>query len=93
MSIFSATTVITTNYADHHAADHYGGGASLHHDPQGPLILPPGVPHGHALSMSGHAPAHGSSHPHAVLSYPSPSSTPLHGLPNSHQLSHQVMKQ
>ncbi|XP_045612123.1 uncharacterized protein [Procambarus clarkii] len=96
----SYVSTVITNYADHHAADHYGGGSSsssnnpvtLHHphhhlDQGGHLLTGAAGGGGVGLStLPPHMPAQ-------LVSYPSPSSTPQHILPNSQQLSQQVLKQ
>ncbi|KAK7082450.1 hypothetical protein SK128_027045, partial [Halocaridina rubra] len=80
ISLAAVSTVIT-NYADHHAADHYGGtGAMALHEQAGPHLIP----------ASNHTVAHV---PSQLVAYPSPSSTPQHMIPNSQHLSHQVLKQ
>ncbi|XP_071552474.1 uncharacterized protein [Panulirus ornatus] len=85
----SYVSTVITNYADHHAADHYGGGgATLHHEQGGAAAA------AHLLTATGHPlPHHVTPTAQLVTSYPSPSSTPQHVLPNSQHLSHQVMKQ
>ncbi|XP_042203760.1 GATA-binding factor 5-B-like isoform X3 [Homarus americanus] len=87
----SYVSTVITNYADHQAADHYGGGGvggstaavATIHDQDGAT---------HLLTSATHP---GLSHvPAQLVTYPaSPSSTPHHVLPNSQHLSHQVMKQ
>ncbi|XP_045108921.1 GATA-binding factor 2-like isoform X1 [Portunus trituberculatus] len=74
-------STVITNYADHHAAEHYAGGAAVTLHDQG----------AHLLTAGAHTLPHAA--PTQLVSYPSPSSTPHHVIPNSQHLSHQVMKQ
>ncbi|XP_068249722.1 GATA-binding factor 5-B-like isoform X1 [Palaemon carinicauda] len=75
-------STVITNYADHHAADHYGGsaGAAALHEQT----------NAHLIQAGNHTVSHV---PSQLVAYPSPSSTPQHMIPNSQHLSHQVLKQ
>ncbi|XP_042863929.1 uncharacterized protein LOC122248153 [Penaeus japonicus] len=83
-------STVITNYSDHHAAEHYAGGSSGGSAVAGVTIHN----QAHLLPSSAHSLAHVASSGQLLASYPpSPSSAPQHVLPNSHHLSHQVLKE